>query len=583
MSSQNTNLIPIKVGAALKSMRNSDFDIYTAVCEVIDNSIQANSQNINIKIDEYVPSGKRKPIPKTIAFGDDGIGMDSTTLQQCLVVGYSQRYDDRKGIGRFGVGMTFGAINVCQRIEVYSRENRGNWNYTVLDITNAGANTDPQLHPVEQKNLPSKYEDLVGDYGTLVIWNNIDRVDTDFKHDEMVHRIGRTYRKFIGQQIIERGKIVKNTTPVRITINGSTVSSHDPLYATKIRKFLNDETSVIVGDESIDWQVHDVDGPPSRDKTGKITIRMSLLPESWRLHGAALHAEKGYGSAGSGTSPENNKRRVFENEGLSVLRNGREVYYGSINGVGPASKPLDRFWGCEIDFDPVLDRWFSVRNIKIGARPLVSLKKELDRNIRPIILNKLRKEISERFAKTGQEEDSGNRGPVNRHPEIENTARIIEPTSNSTQVISSIDAEDKKDKFPGTEEDKEEYKEKLLSNATYIVTEDDETRSDGKFIDVVFHIGKQEVRYNMQHPFFVELYRRIRMIDTVAQKKDPADNDLIQTARELKIDLDRLLYAYASAYDTSNLEKDQKIEHTMEDHLEKWSKVLRRTYSGPRV
>ena len=193
----------------------------------------------------------------------------------------------------------------------------------------------------------------------------------------------------------------------------------------------------------------------------------------------------------------------------------------------------------------------------------------------------MRKEISERFAKTNIEVVQERTGPVNRHTEIEDVAKEIEPKSETgkEQTISEDDAEKIKDEFPGSDEEKEEYKRKLLSNATYMVTEDNEARSDGKFIDVVFHLGKQEVRYNMQHPFFVELFRRINIIEDIAQRNDPADSDLIQTARELKIDLDRLLYAYANAYDNTNFEKKQNIEHTMEDHLEKWGKLLRRTYT----
>ena len=91
LSSQSVNLSPVKVGAALKSMRNSDFDAYSAICEIIDNSIQAHSKNIQIKLDMWVPGGKRKPVPQKIAFGDDGTGMNLKTLQQCLVLGYSKQ------------------------------------------------------------------------------------------------------------------------------------------------------------------------------------------------------------------------------------------------------------------------------------------------------------------------------------------------------------------------------------------------------------------------------------------------------------------------------------------------------------
>ena len=51
--------------------------------------------------------------------------MDTATLHACLKLGWSSRYNDRGGIGRFGVGMVLGAIHACQRIEVYSNSGSG--------------------------------------------------------------------------------------------------------------------------------------------------------------------------------------------------------------------------------------------------------------------------------------------------------------------------------------------------------------------------------------------------------------------------------------------------------------------------
>ena len=582
LSSQEVNLSPVKVGAAIKSMRNSDFDVYSAICEIIDNSTQAGSKNIQIKLEMGVPKGKRKQVSQKIAFGDDGVGMDIETLQQCLVLGYSKRYDDRNGIGRFGVGMILGAINVCQRVEVYSREKSGNWNYTRLDITKIAEDKDPELLLAEQRDLPQEYKSLVGDFGTLVIWGEIDRVDTDFKKEELIHRIGRIYRKSIGQQIIESKKIVKNPNIVTMSVDGYVVPSHDPLYATKTAKFPNDETAIVVEDKQFDYQVHDVDAPPDGSKTGKITIRMSLLPESWRMSGAIVNAPKGRGSAGSGTSRENNERRVNENEGISVLRNGREVYYGNIRNIGPASKPPDRFWGCEIDFEPVLDHWFSVKNIKNGARPLAELKEKLHSSINGVIQNKLRKEISERFVKTKTDEEQARTGSVNGHPEIEGEAGEMEPKPEpgKGKTMTPEEAKQQSDTYPGTDEEKEAYRQKLLSGISYMVTEDKEAKSDGNFIDIIPHIGVQEVRYNRQHPFFADVFQKIDTIEKIAQKNSPIDMELVQLSRDLKVELDRLLYAYVNSYNQKDIDSQQKIKDTMEDHLAEWSRILRRIYTS---
>ena len=48
--------------------------------------------------------------------------MDATVIASCLKLGWSSRFNDRSGIGRFGVGMVLGAIHECKRIEVYSKQ-----------------------------------------------------------------------------------------------------------------------------------------------------------------------------------------------------------------------------------------------------------------------------------------------------------------------------------------------------------------------------------------------------------------------------------------------------------------------------
>jgi len=86
----------VENGAALQSMRNSDFDAHSAYGEIIDNSIQANAKKIKIHFD-YVPATNRreKEAINYIAFGDDGDGMDIDVLHRCLQLGYSSRYNDR--------------------------------------------------------------------------------------------------------------------------------------------------------------------------------------------------------------------------------------------------------------------------------------------------------------------------------------------------------------------------------------------------------------------------------------------------------------------------------------------------------
>ena len=60
-----------------------------------------------------------------------------------------------------------------------------------------------QIALKEKKSLPKDYKDLVGDFGTLVIWSDIDRIEASFTTSKLKHWLGRTFRKYIGDKIIE--------------------------------------------------------------------------------------------------------------------------------------------------------------------------------------------------------------------------------------------------------------------------------------------------------------------------------------------------------------------------------------------
>ena len=118
----------IQVDKALESLRSSNFDTPAAVGEPVDNAIQAGANNILIRLveGERKVGKKQKPTPvvEQIAFSDDGSGMDKDVLRQALVLGYSTRYNDRTGMGRFGVGATLAGISQAKRLEMTAGTHR---------------------------------------------------------------------------------------------------------------------------------------------------------------------------------------------------------------------------------------------------------------------------------------------------------------------------------------------------------------------------------------------------------------------------------------------------------------------------
>ena len=353
MSNENDVLL-VQSGQAILSLRDSDFDSYSAYGEVIDNSIDAGATEIKI-----FTKSNNSTYPKfeEIAFVDNGKGMDTDILHRCLQLGYSSRFNDRSGIGRFGVGMILGAVHEAKRVEVYSRVNPKNeWQYTYVDIDEM-TGSNPKLKSIPRpvaKEIPEEYKSkMTYDKGTLVIWKKYDRApDTaDKMLKEMEFWIGRTFRYFIWDG-------------VKIFINNSLVKAWDPLFLKpETTKFPDDPKAQEWTFPSFSWAIPD-DIKSNKDQS-EIKIRAALLPKEFRAY------------QGVGNNADHKERYIHENEGVSIIRNKREVFFGHIPYWKPAIKEIDRWLGIEILFDAELDRAFTVKHIKRGAVPEKELKKEL--------------------------------------------------------------------------------------------------------------------------------------------------------------------------------------------------------------
>jgi hypothetical protein len=549
-------------GAALLSMRNSDFDAYSAIGEVIDNSIQAKAKTIAIDV-KYSPATTQaglEPIT-SILFGDDGDGMSKDVLHRCLQLGYSSRYNDRSGIGRFGVGVTLGAINQCKKVELYSKQKGGEWQYTFIDL-DLITRRPPEMTEIPQpvkKTVPPDYQELVGKQsGTLVIWSKCDRqqVSASTLIDELRIWIGRTYRHFIWDN-------------VKISINGMLVKAIDPLYVTvKGTQFPDDPVAHEYKEMSLDWPISSEDRVQGGPTKSTIKIRMSLLPKEFRP------------AQGSGNSKQAKDRYVDRNEGISILRNKREVFYDHIPWwPGGGFKEIDRWWGCEISFDAVLDSSFTVKNIKRGAIPITNLKRAIHDKIGPTretaleaVRDLWKQAQAKELAKAAAEGvDSG-------HGDAEKAAKDTATPKSAIDLGKNLDEEARKltDEFlkDADEQKKAQWHAKFTSQPFTIV--DDEWKGP-EFLETN-HLGGHDVlKYNMRHVFFSEI-NAIKQVLT-------EDETELEYAKRLASLVDLLLISYSKAeamFDRNiQLPAEQFVEqlrmnwgHYLRNYIETWKRQV---------
>lgn len=535
---------PVSAGQALQSMRDSDFDCYSAYAEAIDNSIQANATEINIQFDTEKGRGNYEHI-KRIAFIDDGDGMDQDLIHNCLVLGYSSRFNDRSGIGRFGVGMTMGAIHECRHVSVFSRDkDQGDWLTTSLNIKSSDDGS-VLIDPPKSSKFPDWVTELkpVGS-GTAVVWSDYDRqVENGRKIiDECKIYFGRVFRNFIWDGL-------------KIFINGELINAIDPLYVTmKNTKFPKDTPAALAAPIPLDWTIPE-DIAEYQGQKDTITIKLSLLNEEIR------------GFRGSGDRAEVKDRYIHRNQGISITRKGREVAYGPIP-YWPGSQKwfdqIDRWWGCEIEFSPLLDRVFQVKNIKRGAVPVHDLKVAIFAAINPTVQNYTseiqrtwdqKAEKKEADEKQKGEHDSGHKEAekIAKKKNIEDTSKpVVDPEKAAQELIDSItkyqDSTDKDAIIAG------------WRSQPYTIESD--TWKGKEFIELKPLGGNDVLLYNQSHP----LMKRLGKLE----EKITSDENIgsIAIASELKTVVDLLLLSYVKA--ESKMSKDDETIELLEDLRTNW-------------
>lgn len=551
---------------AIDSLRSSDFDAISAYGEVVDNSIQAEAKNIRILFNTSVGNYNYEHI-KYVAFGDDGLGMNKDTLHRCLQLGYSSRYNNRNGIGRFGVGMTLAAIHECKKVEIYSKEIDGAWNYTYVDLDMLSSGSMETIPEPEQRSVPNELSVLVGkESGTLVIWSKYDRQENNASkiREEAKIWMGRVYRYFMWED------------DVRIFINNEEIKAIDPLYArTERTRFEGDPKAEVYEPIKIDWNVDDFEAPPGTPKTSVIEIKMSLLPEKFRER------------EGDGGSTAAKARFIHMNEGISILRNKREVYYDSIphwstaqiNGESikgwPSFENIDRFWGCEIHFDAVLDRAFTVKNIKRGAVPNSVLKGVIKSKITPT-RKKFLEIVREKWAATKTEErerETANTEDIlNRAPEHKLAETIAQKSNVGKSVIDSRkNIDEASDEYirrnaDRYNEDQKQAIKELFKSQPFTILE--ENWSGSQFVETSFLGGSAVLRYNMNHEFFLKVYD---ILDAI----DDENSDKNQLIRNFKSLLDLLLISHAKSASRFENEATYTAEDFVQELCASWGQYLK--------
>ena len=174
---ETTPAIP-EAASMIETFRAIGYNIETAIADIIDNSISANAKNVWINFEW-------KGSETWLSIKDDGIGMDNEELIQGMRPGSKNPLNERglKDLGRFGLGLKTASFSQARQLTVLSKKQDTPPVYWTWDLEYVNQTGNWDLI----KYLPENFsENDIANFnsGTLVIWNDIDRVVKHFKQSD---------------------------------------------------------------------------------------------------------------------------------------------------------------------------------------------------------------------------------------------------------------------------------------------------------------------------------------------------------------------------------------------------------------
>ncbi len=160
----------------IETFRAIGYSVETAVADIIDNSISAVARNVWINF-EWKGAGT------WLSIKDDGRGMDGDELISAMRPGSKNPRDNRdeKDLGRFGLGLKTASFSQCRRLSVISRRKDQKavfWTWD-LDFVNQTGQWNLIDYLPDEKKIQSEINLMKS--GTIVIWNDIDRLVKNFQ------------------------------------------------------------------------------------------------------------------------------------------------------------------------------------------------------------------------------------------------------------------------------------------------------------------------------------------------------------------------------------------------------------------
>ncbi|OCA86015.1 hypothetical protein A8F94_14320 [Bacillus sp. FJAT-27225] len=215
-----TEVVQPVVSNFIKSLRDIGYTFEVAVADVLDNSITAKANNIQISC---------IPNPKTVfTLLDDGTGMTNSELIDAMRLSAKDPDSEREesDLGRFGLGLKTASFSQCTDLTVLSKKDDvisiKQWDLEYISKENEWLLITPDLKLY--KDIPLFDEFMEQESGTLVVWRGIDTFqesDIPNKIDILSSHLSLVFHCFLEG-------VVPGKKALKISVNGHKLEPFNP-------------------------------------------------------------------------------------------------------------------------------------------------------------------------------------------------------------------------------------------------------------------------------------------------------------------------------------------------------------------
>jgi hypothetical protein len=162
----------------LKTLRNSGYNNYTAIADIVDNSLDTEVRASKVKIITKALSNFETGF---ISIIDNGYGMDKQILNEALKLGSDTGKDASIDLGCYGTGMKAAALSIGRKFVLETKTNNGDLYKVVFDIDEiekTGKWEVPFTLGSDVDVLEFK-EKIESNHGTIITISKLDKVTQD--------------------------------------------------------------------------------------------------------------------------------------------------------------------------------------------------------------------------------------------------------------------------------------------------------------------------------------------------------------------------------------------------------------------